>query len=227
MRNIRIIRPELLPASILVLMLPLNAYVAWRERCHFDLRSAGWISVGRVAGTFAGLWILVVVTRPALDLIVGVTTIFAAIATKLAPRFAPTKTAYVGAGLVTGVTETSTGIGGPPLALVYQHHPAPALRATIALCFFIGEIFSVAVLAFKGRLGADQFVNALVLLVPLALGLAFSGRVLDKISAARLQRQVGRTLEVLVDRIEDGVAIARSSRDAMTSRASSGVWPAA
>jgi uncharacterized protein len=57
------IEPQLLPGSILVLMVPLNAYVAWRERGHFDLRGAGWITVGRVAGTFAGLWILLVVTR--------------------------------------------------------------------------------------------------------------------------------------------------------------------
>jgi hypothetical protein len=44
---------------------------------------------------------------------------------------------------------------------------------------FIGGVFSVVVLAFKRRVGTDQFVRAL------ALGLAFSGQVHDKISAAR------------------------------------------
>ena len=34
------------------------------------------------------------------------------------------------------------------------------------------------------------------------------------ISAARLQRKVGRTLDVLVDAVEDGVAIARTTGDA-------------
>jgi len=182
-----IIRPELLPASILVLMIPLNAYVAWRERGHFDLGSAGWISVGRVAGTFVGLWILVVVTRPALDMIVGVTTVLAAVATKLAPSFAPTRTAYIGAGLVTGVTETSTGIGGPPLALVYQHHPAPTLRATIALCFLLGELFSLLVLLLKGRAGFTQLGDAALLLPPLALGLFCSGWVHKRLPAERLR----------------------------------------
>jgi uncharacterized protein len=182
-----VLRPDLLPGSILLLMLPMNAYVAWRERAAFDLPSTGWITAGRFVGTFFGLWILILVTRPALNMIVGVTTILAAIATKLAPKFSPNRTAFVSAGLITGVTETATGIGGPPLALVYQHHPAPTLRSTIALCFFIGEIFSVVVLAFKSRLGADQFVSALVLLVPLALGLAFSGRVHEKISATHLR----------------------------------------
>ena len=32
-----VLRPDLLPGSILLLMLPMNAYVAWRERAFFDL----------------------------------------------------------------------------------------------------------------------------------------------------------------------------------------------
>jgi uncharacterized protein len=120
-------------------------------------------------------------------MIVGATTILAAIATKFAPRFAPTRTAYVGAGLITGVTETSTGIGGPPLALVYQHHPGPTLRSTIALCFLLGELFSLLVLVLKGRAGFTQLGDAGLLLAPLALGLFLSGRVHKRLSAERLR----------------------------------------
>ncbi len=36
----------------------------------------------------------------------------------------------------------------------------------------------------------------------------------QKVSAARLARKVGRRLRVLVDAIEDGVAVARSESDA-------------
>ncbi|HEX4410739.1 MAG TPA: sulfite exporter TauE/SafE family protein [Xanthobacteraceae bacterium] len=182
-----VIRPDLLPGSILILMLPLNAYVAWRERHYFDLPSAGWITAGRFAGTFAGLWILVVVTAPVLNLVVGITTVLAAIATKLAPEFTPTKAAYIGAGLITGVTETATGIGGPPLALVYQHHPAPTLRATIALCFLVGEVFSIVILAVESRLGPTQLRDALLLMPPLAAGLYCSGWAHRKISTTRLR----------------------------------------
>jgi uncharacterized protein len=182
-----IVRPDLLPGSILVLMLPLNAYVAWRERAYFDLPSASWITIGRLAGTFAGLWILIVVTRPALNMVVGCTTIFAAIATIFAPRFAPNKTAYIGAGLITGVTETATGIGGPPLALVYQHHPAPTLRSTIALCFLVGELFSLLVLFVQGRIGLPQLSDAALLLLPLVLGLLASSWVHSRLSGELLR----------------------------------------
>jgi uncharacterized protein len=182
-----VLRPDLLPGAVLMLMVPLNAYVAWRERAFFDLPSTGWITAGRFAGTFAGLWILLVVTTPVLNLVVGVTTILAAVVTKLAPKFSPNRTAFVGAGLITGVTETATGIGGPPLALVYQHHPAPTLRSTIALCFLIGELFSLVALMLKGRLSWAQFGDALLLGVPLVLGLLGSGWAVKKLSAARLR----------------------------------------
>jgi hypothetical protein len=182
-----VLRPDLLPGAVLIMMLPLNAYVAWRERHHFDLPSAGWITAGRVVGTFGGLWILLVVTTATLDMLVGITTILAAAATKLAPKFSPNRGAYVGAGLVTGVTETATGIGGPPLALVYQHHPGPSLRATIALCFLVGELFSLAVLGAEHRLSFAQFRDAMLLMPPLVLGLACSGLVHRWLSAARLR----------------------------------------
>jgi len=196
-----VLRPDLLPGAILILMLPLNAFVAWRERGHFDLRSVSWITTGRLAGTFVGFWILVAVTTPMLNLLVGATTVLAALATKLAPKFTPSPTAYLGAGLITGVTETATGIGGPPLALVYQHHPAPALRATIALCFLLGEIFSLAVLAMKGRLGLAECITALALIVPLVVGLTGSSWVHRRLSAERLRNAL------LVFAVLSGVAL--------------------
>jgi uncharacterized protein len=179
--------PEMIPGSILILMLPLNAFVAWRERAHFDLSSAGWITLGRFGGTFVGLPILLVVSTPVLDIIVGASTVIAAIATKFAPVFAPSRTAYVGAGVITGVTETATGIGGPPLALVYQHHPAPTLRATIALCFLVGQLFSLAVLLVGGRLNLAQVSDVVLLMPALALGLLASGWAHRRLDTKRLR----------------------------------------
>jgi uncharacterized membrane protein YfcA len=182
-----VFRPDLLPGSILILMLPLNAFVAWRERHHLDVPSMSWITAGRFVGTFAGLWILIVVTTPILNLVVGATTILTAVATKLAPKFTPNHTTFVSAGFITGVTETATGIGGPPLALVYQHHPAPTLRATIAMCFLLGEIFSVAALTIQGKLGLIQLGDAATLALPLLLGLLGSGWAHTKLNPGRLR----------------------------------------
>ncbi len=55
---IGILRPELLPVCVLVLMLPLNFYVAWRERGAVDRTGASWITGGRIFGTAGGIWVL-------------------------------------------------------------------------------------------------------------------------------------------------------------------------
>lgn len=181
--------PGLVPVGLLALMMPLNAYVAWRERGALDWRGAGWITTGRFVGTFGGLWLLLVLSAHHLAILVGVATIAASIATLAAPAFRASHGTYLGAGLVTGVSETATGIGGPPLALVYQHHPAPALRATLAFCFLAGQAISLAMLALAGAVTASQLAGAAALLPALALG-AFSSRALHRRVGGRALRSM-------------------------------------
>jgi uncharacterized membrane protein YfcA len=172
-----LLAPALLPVCLLVLMLPLNVYVAWRERAALDRSGAGWITLGRLVGTFGGLWILAAMPASALNVLIGAATILAATATLVLPSFRAGRQAFIAAGLVTGITETATGIGGPPLALVYQHHAAAVLRSTIAFCFLVGELISLATLAVAGRTNATQFEAALLLVPPLVLGAMLSRHV--------------------------------------------------
>jgi uncharacterized membrane protein YfcA len=146
--------------------------------------------VGRFVGAFGGLWILAALSAHALAIAVGIATILASVATLVAPSFEPGRGAFATAGLVTGVSETATGIGGPPLALVYQHRPAPTLRATVSFCFLAGQVISLALLAFAGRVESAQFRDVLLLAPALLVGAA----------ASRLahQRVTGRGLRVFV-----------------------------
>jgi uncharacterized membrane protein YfcA len=182
-----LVAPAMLPVAVLVLMLPLNVYVAWRERTALDLRNGAWITAGRFAGTFGGLWVLVMLSASHLNLLIGVSTIAAAAATLAMPSFKPSRSVYVAAGLVTGVTETATGIGGPPLALVYQHHPVAVMRSTIALCFLVGEVISLGFLWHAGRVGAPQLVDATLLLPALALGALLSQLIHHRIDGRMLR----------------------------------------
>ena len=182
-----LVAPQMLPVTVLILMLPLNIYVAWRERVALDFRSGAWVTAGRLAGTFAGLWVLVALSASHLNLLIGISTIAAAAVTLAMPAFRPSRGVYVAAGLVTGVTETATGIGGPPLALVYQHHPVAVMRSTIALCFLIGELISLAFLWHAGRIAIPQLVGATQLLPALGVGALLSRFVHDRINAHALR----------------------------------------
>ncbi|MGP7734776.1 MULTISPECIES: sulfite exporter TauE/SafE family protein [Oceanimonas] len=185
-----LLAPALLPVSLLVLMLPLNAMIAWRERRSIDLLGTRWISLGRVVGTFGGLWVLVVLPLNQLNVLIGVSTIAAVLASWLAPAFSPNRRAYVSTGVITGITETATGIGGPPLALVYQHMPVATLRASVATCFLIGELVSLLVLALNGRLQPELLQPVAGLLPALAVGLVLSQLVHRRLDARSLRRFV-------------------------------------
>lgn len=188
-----------LPVTLLVLMLPLNFLVAWRERGAIDFSDATWITAGRFLGTFAGMAILVALTVRQLEIAVGLFTAFAAIVALITPPFSPNRSSSLGVGLFTGVTETATGIGGPPLALLYQHAPGAVLRSTVAVCFLIGEIISLSVLAVSGLLHADQLLAAAVLVPAVLVGSALSRMVHARLNNAAVR------LAVLLFSIASGV----------------------
>jgi uncharacterized membrane protein YfcA len=145
--------------------------------------------------------VLVSVAPDRLNLLVGASTVLAALASLAVPPFAPTRTALVAAGAVTGVTETATGIGGPPLALVYQHRPAPQLRSTIAVCFLVGEVVSLVVLVLTGKAHVDQVRTAVLLLPALAGGALLSRLVHHRLNGPGLR------LAVLAFAIVSGLAL--------------------
>ena len=129
-----LLKPELLPVSLLFLMLPLNLFTLLREHQAFDWTGGSWITLGRAFGTLAGAGVLAVLSSHALNLLIGAATIAVAVVTMVAPAFSPNRSAFVTVGLLTGISETATGIGGPPLALAYQHHRPDVLRSTVAGC---------------------------------------------------------------------------------------------
>jgi uncharacterized membrane protein YfcA len=51
---------------------------------------------------------------------------------------------------------TAAGLGGPPVALIYQHSPGPQLRSTLAAYFIVGTVVSLGALAWAGRFGEDE-----------------------------------------------------------------------
>jgi uncharacterized membrane protein YfcA len=95
-----------------------------------------------------------------------------------------------GAGVVSGVTGTATSIGGPPLALVYQHESGARLRATMATYFLGGALLSLGGLALVGRLAASDAVWALALGPFLVVGFLLSDLVRRHVDAGRTRAAV-------------------------------------
>ena len=70
---------------------------------------------------------------------------------------------------------TISGIGGPPIALAYLGLDGPALRATLARYFLVGNLVAIPTLIVVGSLGVDEVPECLVLIPGAVLGFLASG----------------------------------------------------
>jgi uncharacterized membrane protein YfcA len=96
---------------------------------------------------------------------------------------APGRGTLTGAGALSGFMGTLSSIGGPPIALLYQHSDGPRIRGTLSVFFVLGTGLSLVALRFIGRLGVEEFLLAACLVPGIVVGFMVSGltrRVLDR-----------------------------------------------
>jgi uncharacterized membrane protein YfcA len=185
-----LIRPELVPGPLLINGLALTLLVARRERDSIDLFGVKWALVGRIPGVALGALALASAPAEEMSLLVGL-AVLAGVALGFARvDLSPSPRVLLGAGLFSGLFGTIASIGGPPLALVYQHAPGPQLRGTLAGYFIVGSLMTLAALIPIGRYGASELTWTLLLLPGTLLGFAGSNRLTGWVDAGRTRRAV-------------------------------------
>ena len=185
-----IVEPEALPSTLILAALPLATGMLVREHGAIDRDGLKWLVVGRLPGTVLG--VVVVATLPAdgLSAVIGALVLVAVAMSAVAPPLLVTRTSALAVGALSGAMGTASSIGGPPAALLYQHHPGAVLRSTTAALFVFGTILSAAALAVAGEVTADDVVLALVLTPAIALGLGLATLLRHRIDAGWLRPAV-------------------------------------
>jgi uncharacterized protein len=196
-----VIAPQFVPGPILLASCVLSAGVALRELRHIDARGVGWTLLGRVPGSWLGAMALAAASRAAVELTFGAIVLAAVWMSVAGPRVVRSNQTLVIAGVVSGVMGTMAAIGGPPIALVYQHEHGPRLRATLSAYFTLGSVVSLAALASAGQFDLRQLSQAALMLPPMAVGFACGG-------LGRTWLDAGRTrVGVLIVAAVSGVAV--------------------
>lgn len=162
--------PDFIPVAILLCILPLTFTVAWLDRRHIQRRQVGFALFGRVPGVVAGALIVAALSDQMLAVMVAASVFIAVAASISGRRFDPTDRSLMVAGLASGFAATTTGVGGPPMALTYQHSDPATMRSTISAFFLFGALMSLAALAVAGEVGVRQWQLTALLLPPIALG---------------------------------------------------------
>jgi len=182
--------PEALPATLTLVVVPLVIAMAVREHHAVDRTGVTWITIGRIPGTALGAWVVAVVSGATLSVLLGASVLLAVGLTAFSRPVRVNRVSTTTAGFASGVMGTATAIGGPPMALLYQHHEGAVLRSTLALAFAFGTALSIAGLVAADAVHLWHLALAAALLPALGLGLALSRLVVGRLEGRWLRPAV-------------------------------------
>ncbi|MEX1006334.1 MAG: sulfite exporter TauE/SafE family protein [Acidimicrobiia bacterium] len=168
---VALVLPEALPVTLVLVAWPVGAVTAVREHHALDRRTLPWLLLGAVPGTLAGLAIVTRASTDQLAIIVGAVTLLGVVLSVVTPPIHVGPGSAGIAGFVSNVTGTAAAVGGPPVALLYQHHGGPTVRATLGVFFAVSATLSVAGYALTGEITEDRVLLALALLPAMAAGI--------------------------------------------------------
>jgi uncharacterized protein len=177
-----LLEPDLMPDLLLWLALTMPMVTLLREHHQIDWRGLGWALPARVPGTVVGVFFVGLFSAREMGIAVGLMVLASVLLTGIAIRLPVNRGTLVTAGFISGITGTATSIGGPPMAILYQHRTAEQIRSTLAIYFLLGAGFSLVGLGITGSLEGSTFLLAMLLVPCLFLGFALS-RLLKRLVA--------------------------------------------
>ncbi|MBF0144337.1 MAG: sulfite exporter TauE/SafE family protein [Magnetococcales bacterium] len=185
-----LLAPSLMPGPLMLGIFLLTLLTWWRERHEARLGELGWAFVGRLPGTFAAGAALAWLPTQQIDLLMGILILIAVPLSTGRWQVRPTIPNLIAAGALSGFMGTTTAMGGPPMAILYQNRPGPTLRSSLAAYFTIGVVISLATLAMVGRFGRRELIDGVLLMPPIAFGFLASGRITPWIDRGRVKPAV-------------------------------------
>lgn len=153
----------------------LNLLVLRREGASRVDPTIGTAIVGQVVGTLGAGLVLAAIAERTLSLLFAGLVLVGVVLSATGWHLAKTRPTLAGVGVLSGFMGTISGIGGPPIALVYQHSDGPTLRGTLARYFTIGNAVAIPTLIVAGQLGRDELLPIAVLVPGALAGYAASG----------------------------------------------------
>jgi uncharacterized protein len=153
------------PGPLLVAALALHMLVLQRDRSGVDKSGLAMLLSGRVLGTIPAALLLAWLPLDGMKVLLAAIVVVGAVMAAMHTGGPVTRSSLFSAGIASGFMATAAGLGGPPVALVYQRAPGLRLRGTLAAYFIVGTVISLGALALAGRFGAEE-IRLSTLLVP-------------------------------------------------------------
>ena len=173
---IALVKPEIVPASIMIAGLMVALSGAWRERDQI-VRSELEMGIGgRVVGSGLALIILLAITDTGSFMVIfGVLILIAVAMTAFGLQFAFNRANLFGLSIVSGIMGTITAVGAPPMAIIYHNKPPATVRPTLNAFFAGGCILGLVSLGLSGWLKMEALFAAILFVPAMLAGIYISG----------------------------------------------------
>ena len=178
-----LIDSHFIPGPLLLVSIFLTSSVFYRERHEVHKMGFSWALVGRFIGSVFGAWLLVIIPVDKLNLLYGGLILLAVLLSFSGWKLPLVPKNLVFAGTLSGMMATAAAIGGPPMAMVYQHGSGGRLRSTLSAIFIVGAFISMGALLFVGKMGLADVWHAALLFPGIMIGFylsRFTVKILDK-----------------------------------------------
>jgi len=150
--TLAIIDPIFVPGPLLLSAFFLTILISHREHRAIQFKGIKWAISGRIIGAILGVLVLLFVPKENLALIFAIMVILGVILSFSGIRISPNAQNLFSTGILSGLMATTSAIGGPPMALIYQYLKGPELRGTLSGIFLVGTAISVILLSFGKNL---------------------------------------------------------------------------
>ena len=176
-----LISVELIPAPMIFGSLALSASMAIIGRNNIDFSRIQPVLGGVLFGTVVAASYIAVLSLDKLGIVFGIFILFAVVLSIKSPSISLNYKGCLAGGALSGFMGTSAGIGAPILALLYQHHTGPSLRATLAFLYCVSSVIMLVFLQLAGRFGLSELISGVFLIPGFVLGYFLSPIFVKKI----------------------------------------------
>lgn len=165
-----LIDPQMVPAPVVMIAFVQLSISAWVHKADIQWRPILMATIARVPGTLLAVWLMSISGVEGIKLFIAC-SVFAAVAISLFKIQAqPNSRNHLIAGFFSGLGGTTTGIGGPPMALLYQHQRSDFVRANLSAFFVIGSLISLIGMAIGGFVTTQSWIYFLYFLPASLIG---------------------------------------------------------
>ncbi len=176
-----------LPGPVLFASMLLTWLIAYRDRRHIHWSEVAVGIGGRIVGMIPAALAIRFMSAQAYNLLFALAILAGVVISLGGWHIRLTLRSLYLTAVGSGFASTVSAVGGPPMALVYQHEEAPKIRGTLSAIFTFGTPISLAGLWWAGRFNGPEIVVGLLLMPGIVIGFLFS-----QFSVARLDPRLTR-----------------------------------